>query len=407
MSQVVKVIHKSSDRSSSGHQHAKITSIPIQKMSSLSSRDRIVYRLVLTGGPCSGKTTGQARISTFFENLGFKVYRVPEAATTLFSGGVRFSELSPAERDKFQETSSSSCKQNCIVICDRGIMDASAYMSQESWAAVLKNNGWNPVELRDNRYNQVVHLVTAASGAEAYYNCEDNPCRTEGLEQARELDRRTAEAWLGHPYIDVIDNSTDFDTKMRRMISTVCRRIGINPGDRLQADARKTKFLVKGPVPPSTAFPPYQDFDMAVDFLVTSNPKVQSRLRKRGQHNRWSFQHLIRRSDAGSQEVELRRQIRSRDYMTMLAQRSDSHYTIVKVRRCFLWQQVYFQLDIYQEPSTSRCSGLLILETYTTLSAEEITRKLPPFLSIIREVTNDSDYCTHSLALKSADNGEL
>ena len=257
------------------------------------------------------------------------MYRVPEAATTLFSGGVRFSELSPAERDKFQEnlvkvmismeraffTLASSCKQNCIVICDRGIMDASAYMSQESWAAVLKNNGWNPVELRDNRYNQVVHLVTAASGAEAYYNCEDNPCRTEGLEQARELDRRTAEAWLGHPYIDVIDNSTDFDTKMRRMISTVCRRIGINPGDRLQADARKTKFLVKGPVPPSTAFPPYQDFDMAVDFLVTSNPKVQSRLRKRGQHNRWSFQHLIRRSDAGSQEVELRRQIRSRDYM--------------------------------------------------------------------------------------------
>jgi tRNA uridine 5-carbamoylmethylation protein Kti12 len=30
---------------------------------------------VLTGGPCGGKTTGQARLSTFFENLGWKVYR--------------------------------------------------------------------------------------------------------------------------------------------------------------------------------------------------------------------------------------------------------------------------------------------------------------------------------------------
>lgn len=92
-------------------------------------------------------------------------------------------------------------------------------MSRESWERVLKTNGWNTVELRDNRYNQVIHLVTSADGAEEYYNVEDNPCRTEGLELARELDRRTIEAWVGHPYIDVIDNSTDFDTKMRRMIS--------------------------------------------------------------------------------------------------------------------------------------------------------------------------------------------
>ena len=33
------------------------------------------------------------------------------------------------------------------------------------------------------------------------------------------LDDRTAEAWIGHPYFDVIDNSTEFDTKIRRMIS--------------------------------------------------------------------------------------------------------------------------------------------------------------------------------------------
>lgn len=74
------------------------------------------------------------------------------------------------------------------------------------------------VELRDNRYTQVVHMVTAANGAEEYYNTEDNPCRTEGVELARELDQKTAEAWVGHPYIDVIDNATRFDAKIRRMI---------------------------------------------------------------------------------------------------------------------------------------------------------------------------------------------
>ena len=32
----------------------------------------LVPQLVLTGGPCGGKTTGQARLATFFENLGWK-----------------------------------------------------------------------------------------------------------------------------------------------------------------------------------------------------------------------------------------------------------------------------------------------------------------------------------------------
>ncbi len=91
-------------------------------------------------------------------------------------------------------------------------------MSKESWEKVLKANGWNTVDLRDNRYDQVVHLITSANGAEQFYNIFDNPCRTEGLELARQLDKATAEAWVGHPYIDVIDNSTDFDTKLRRMI---------------------------------------------------------------------------------------------------------------------------------------------------------------------------------------------
>ncbi|PBC32192.1 hypothetical protein APICC_02312 [Apis cerana cerana] len=44
-----------------------------------------LYKLVLTGGPCGGKTTGQARLCTFFENLGWKVFRVPETATVLLS----------------------------------------------------------------------------------------------------------------------------------------------------------------------------------------------------------------------------------------------------------------------------------------------------------------------------------
>lgn len=191
-------------------------------------------------------------------------------------------------------------------------------MSDECWQRFLRSNNWNPVELRDNRYNQVIHLVSSADGAEDYYNIEGNPARTEGIELARELDRKTMEAWVGHPYMDVIDNSTDFDTKMRKMISALCRRIGIEAEDRLQDESRKVKFLVQGPLPSALSFPPYQDFDVVHDYLITSNLKIQSRIRKRGQNGNWSYQQTVRRSDAGSQMVELRRQITHRDYVVCL-----------------------------------------------------------------------------------------
>ena len=129
-----------------------------------------VWRLVLTGGPCGGKTTGQARLSTFFENLGWKVYRVPETANIVLSGGVNFAELTPKSAEDFQgnllktmlqiENSffdlAAASHRNCLVICDRGAMDASAFVSREQWDSILSSAGLDEVEVRDNRYNQVI-----------------------------------------------------------------------------------------------------------------------------------------------------------------------------------------------------------------------------------------------------------
>ena len=45
----------------------------------------------------------------------------------------------------------------------------------------------------------------------------NNKTRTEDIELAQTNDRLVGEAWVGHPYYDRIDNSTDFETKMRRL----------------------------------------------------------------------------------------------------------------------------------------------------------------------------------------------
>ena len=59
--------------------------------------------------------------------------------------------------NSFFDLAKASCEErNCLVICDRGAMDASAFISREQWEHILHRNGLDEVEIRDNRYNQVI-----------------------------------------------------------------------------------------------------------------------------------------------------------------------------------------------------------------------------------------------------------
>ena len=67
-----------------------------------------------------------------------------------------------------------------VILCDRGLMDGSAYVSEELWLAVLDEIGLSHMQLRDKRYDGVIHMVTAADGASTFYN-KGNEARYENL----------------------------------------------------------------------------------------------------------------------------------------------------------------------------------------------------------------------------------
>jgi len=292
--------------------------------------------------------------------------------------------------------------RNVLVICDRGAMDASAFIERDQWEEILRKNSWNEIDLRDNRYNHVVHMVSCAYGAESFYSLQDHSCRSEDLDLARDLDQKAAQAWVGHPYFDVIDNSTDFEMKLNRMIQSVCQRLGIDAQDRFKANSRKLKFLIKGPVPSADEFPTgFQDFYVVHDYLQANDPNMQMRLRKRGQGSHWSFTYTVRRPEHKGQSVEVKTTLTQRDYNNLLlSQRDVNHTTILKTRRCFIYENQYFQMDIYNEPCPPRCAGLVLLETYSALSSEDLKKKLPPWLDVIKEVTGDPCYSMFNLSLK-------
>lgn len=58
-------------------------------------------------------------------------------------------------------------------------MDGSAYTDENVWQAILDETGWGTIQLRDRRYEAVVHMVTAADGAKSFYTNSNNEARYE------------------------------------------------------------------------------------------------------------------------------------------------------------------------------------------------------------------------------------
>ena len=123
------------------------------------------------------------------------------------------------------------------------------------------------------------------------------------------------------------------------------------------------------------------------------------------------------------QIIEVKTPVSHRDYSNLIAQEDTNHFMINKTRRCFLYHNQYFQLDIYKEPCHERCAvrkiilmsfyfkfiiyifsfflqGMMLLETYTTLSVDELKERLPDFLNIGAEVTGDPAFSMFNLSLK-------
>jgi CYTH domain-containing protein len=359
-----------------------------------------IYRIVLTGGPCGGKSTSLARISERMHGLGFQVYCIPETATLLFSAGVSIRDASPGQvvgiqegilrvlmnlEDVFLDLARATGKP-AIILCDRGTMDVSAYLSREAWAALLDENDWTAVGLRDKRYEAVIHLVTAADGAEKFYTTENNAVRSESPAQAREADRRVRDAWVGHPYLRVIDNSTDFAGKVQRVVTAVSQVAGVPEPREIQR-----KFLLR---PGRAGQPPvrFEELEIEQTYLVGEDG-WEARVRRRGQNGASVYTHTMKRPAVDGQRVRIEHQITGREYIAFLAQADPARRPLKKRRRVFLWANRYFEWDLFGEPR----SGLELLEVEVDRPDEPV--ELPPFLDVEREVTGDQKYWNWSIAL--------
>lgn len=223
-----------------------------------------IKKIVLTGGPCAGKTTALVKVIEHFTSLGYKVFTIPEVPTMFTQSGMNY--LTKNEKFFFEgekatfltqiglEDSFSrmaeTLDQPVIIVCDRGTMDISTYLSEDFWNRIISEHGYSNTQLRE-RYDAVLHLVSAADGAEQFYTTANNAQRLEkadeaGLQIARELDKKIVSAWKGHPHLRVINNHEDFENKLNRVLKEISNVLGIP-----QPIEEERKYIVKlvGEVP--------------------------------------------------------------------------------------------------------------------------------------------------------------
>ena len=187
-------------------------------------------KICLTGGPCGGKSSAIPFLTQKLEDQGYSVFTIPEVATLLAEGGAHHKEfrqcmelfeieivsLQVAMEETFENLAQVDDKPS-VIICDRGVYDAPAYVSKETWASLKAGMKWDDDFLLYNRYDIVFHLVTTAIDAEDHYTVENNEARVETPSESAVLDHKFREVWSKHPNQIIIDNTSDFQYKLEEI----------------------------------------------------------------------------------------------------------------------------------------------------------------------------------------------
>lgn len=358
-----------------------------------------VVKIVLTGGPCGGKTTALKYVAEHLKKLNIPVITIEERATKLLSSGKTPQNMGNYEFHKllfeleYKEETELTIKaqqmdcEKVVLLFDRGLLDNRAFVTQEEFDSYSALCGLNEDVVR-NSYNAVFHLVTAAKGAEDGYNYISNPVRTETPEKAVELDNATIAVWTGTPHLRIIDNSTGFDEKLKRLLKEVLAYLGVPKPFEIER-----KFLIEYPdLNELKNVCIYRKIPITQAYLTTPNDGY-FRVRKRGEGDNAVYIKTIKQKISDIKRIEIENYISKKEYNEYLSQKEYITGIISKDRYCIVYGSTYYELDVYpfwKDKATIEIELLSENQPYV----------LPPFVKLIREVSFEPEYRNLALAKK-------
>lgn len=373
---------------------------PIEKLLNLKDEqdDIVIQKIVITGGPCAGKSTAMSWIQNAFTQKGYKVIFIQETATELITSGIApwtcttnadyqtYQLKLQIEKEKiYEEAAKKLNSKKVLIVCDRGTLDNKAYMDPLEFSIALSSINKNEIELRDN-YGAIFHLVTAAKGAEEFYTLENNQARTETIEEARMLDDKLIAAWTGHPHFRVIGNDKDFEGKMKHLIAEISNFLGEPEPYEIER-----KYLIEYPnISWLENNPTCQRIEIIQTYLNSSNGD-EIRVRQRGLNGNYIYFQTIKKKINNLKRIEIEKRLSQEEYLKLLMDADTTRKQIRKTRYCLMYKNQYFEIDIYP---FWKDKAIVEIE----LSDDQKEVEFPKQLKVIKEVTEDEEYKNKELA---------
>jgi len=230
-----------------------------------------------------------------------------------------------------------------------------------------------------------------------YFTLLIDATRREDLELARTIDFRLRESYIGHPHLYIVDNSTDFEGKINRVMDIVMRRVGAP-----KPLGTKRRFLINGAITNSSLTQLGVSFvETEIDqiFLDQTNQHEQNQLRKLKTKDGSTTYQVSTRSFADGKESLMLRSITGKTYLSLQAHKKEDMSEIKKNVRSFVYKNHYFEIVTYLLHSNSPSDNRNI--TIVRVEAEQEI-DFPKFLKdvILTGVTFNEKYNAYHLASK-------
>lgn len=194
-------------------------------------------KILITGGPCGGKTTFIRESTATLDPLGIKVLTSQEAATLIINSGADSRLLGFQEKVYWHYSViklqmgiednlfflSNNVKWNykhTLLLCDRGSLDSKAFCTSSEWRAVLNLGGWKEIDFY-NRYDSVIFMETIARLDAAFYLSKINSIRIEDPDQAVKSDEFLYREWSSHPKFSFVKSNISFSQKLKEVTTLV------------------------------------------------------------------------------------------------------------------------------------------------------------------------------------------
>lgn len=361
--------------------------------------------IAITGGPCAGKSTFLKMAISLLQKHGFKVVIVPEVARELIASGI-------VPWDKNWKTPIAFQKkvflgilakeslllhsfedmdlhgQQVVFLCDRGYADGMAYSGEDAFLEMLR--GWD-LSFSDvlDHYAAVIHLVTAAHGAEKFYVTDDE--RVETPKQARLRDDLLRGAWLQHQHQIVVGNSGDFADKINRALEALRRILNMPTPEEIEVKYRVLEF------DPNQVPSDAKNYGIVQTYLERPDrPGIECRVRKKTTQDGVSYYYTEKiPTHDPAVRLENEESISEVNYDAYIRAWKKPGTNVVYKTRCkFHHGERVVELDVYH----GHLEGLVMMEIeLPNLAAMENLD--PPKQFQLVDKTADPRYSNASLAL--------